>query len=594
MFTKEPIAAPSRRPIRRSASRRAPLPPPLAGRAGAHRRRRRTARGRRASPHPRGEHFEVPAPVARALAWRAVELDDDVPELGPAAEQPPVEGRGRRRSPFRASAPRAIASRGPPRGATRPGPRRCRRSPRRPGDRTSPRPSHADRHPRAGCSSPGRMRPRFRVEVAGHAETDPRRPVEELFHRSRHPGEDRLLRGRRVSAPRALGRAVPCDEAREDLRPSHIHPDHPVCAHGAATISARMPAGGSRTACTAAAGRRDGSLQRHTSPKKGGAATSRPGTAARRPRIVGAAGDDGSPLAPRPLLVLAVVWGVAGFLHSQRRRDANTRIPGVAKAQLAKRDGSILSDADHDPRARHRRRTRAGPRRREPDRLDACSSTRSGAAPLPFLSIPRDLRVEIPGYGTSKINAANQIGGPALTLATVKRLTGLPIDHVVVVDFDGFKELIDAVGGIEVNVPKAMLSNKFDCPYKPTRCDEWEGWRFEKGQQHMDGRRALVYSRIRTNQLDPSDTGHHAREPPADRRGRGRRRDRELRNVRAAPLRGRGARRAARDRSLCLGVGADRVDQIPRRRARCAAGSAGRRARWAASRSCSGRRTTSR
>ena len=88
----------------------------------------------------------------------------------------------------------------------------------------------------------------------------------------------------------------------------------------------------------------------------------------------------------------------------------------------------------------------------------------------------------------------------------MKRLIGLPIDHVVVVDFDGFKELIDAIGGIEVTVPKAILSNKFDCPYKPKRCADWEGWRFEKGTQHMNGQRALVYSRIRTNQLDPSDT----------------------------------------------------------------------------------------
>jgi polyisoprenyl-teichoic acid--peptidoglycan teichoic acid transferase len=125
---------------------------------------------------------------------------------------------------------------------------------------------------------------------------------------------------------------------------------------------------------------------------------------------------------------------------------------------------------------------------------------------IAYLSIPRDLRVEIPGYGTAKINAANQVGGPALTIATVKALTGLPIDHVVVVDFDGFKELIDAIGGVEVDVPKAVLSNRFDCPYKPSRCDEWEGWRFEKGKQNMDGRRALVYSRIRTNQLDPSDS----------------------------------------------------------------------------------------
>jgi anionic cell wall polymer biosynthesis LytR-Cps2A-Psr (LCP) family protein len=55
-------------------------------------------------------------------------------------------------------------------------------------------------------------------------------------------------------------------------------------------------------------------------------------------------------------------------------------------------------------------------------------------------------------------------------------------------------------------VPKAILSNRFDCPYKPARCAHWEGWRFKKGTQHMDGRRALVYSRVRKNQLDPSDT----------------------------------------------------------------------------------------
>ena len=94
------------------------------------------------------------------------------------------------------------------------------------------------------------------------------------------------------------------------------------------------------------------------------------------------------------------------------------------------------------------------------------------------------------------------------------------VDHVVVVDFDGFKELIDAIGGIEVTVPKAMLSNKFDCPYKPKRCADWEGWRFEKGTQHMNGQRALVYSRIRTNQLDPSDTDITRGKPPADRRRR--------------------------------------------------------------------------
>jgi len=207
------------------------------------------------------------------------------------------------------------------------------------------------------------------------------------------------------------------------------------------------------------------------------------------------------------LLVVALVWGALGYRSfASGVEKANGRLPRSAKAQLAKRDRSLLSE----PTTTLVIGTDGGraPGRADANRSDSLMLIRvdPDTHRLSYLSIPRDLRVEIPGYGTSKINAANQIGGPALTLATVKALTGLPIDHVVVVDFDGFRELIDAVGGVEIDVPKRILSNKFDCPYKPKRCASWGGWRFEKGQQHMDGQRALVYSRIRTNRLDPSDT----------------------------------------------------------------------------------------
>jgi LCP family protein required for cell wall assembly len=213
------------------------------------------------------------------------------------------------------------------------------------------------------------------------------------------------------------------------------------------------------------------------------------------------------PLAVVGLLLLTLVWGLLGYrAFASGVDEANERLPQRAQAQLAKRDRSIMSE----PTTLLVIGTDGGrrPGRGDANRSDSLMLVRldPDTHRVSYLSIPRDLRVEIPGYGTSKINAANQIGGPALTIATVKALTGLPVDHVVVVDFDGFEELIDAMGGIEVNVPKAVLSNRFDCPYSPARCDEWEGWRFEKGRQHMDGRRALVYSRIRTNQLDPSDT----------------------------------------------------------------------------------------
>lgn len=207
------------------------------------------------------------------------------------------------------------------------------------------------------------------------------------------------------------------------------------------------------------------------------------------------------------LIVLFLVWGLLGFLSfSNGVSEANDRLPQRAENRLSQLDSSLLStpatilivgtDGGSAPgRGNARRSDSLLLMRTDPDKHR-----------VTYLSIPRDLRVDIPGFGSGKINSANQFGGPALTIATVRNLTGLPIHHVIVLDFDGFKDLIDALGGIEIDVPRPILSNKFDCPHPPRRCQTWEGWRFGKGKQHMDGRRALVYSRIRQNRLDPSDS----------------------------------------------------------------------------------------
>ncbi len=207
------------------------------------------------------------------------------------------------------------------------------------------------------------------------------------------------------------------------------------------------------------------------------------------------------------LLVLFVAWGVLGYLSFSRGvHKANDRLPRSAVTRLAKQDGSVLSN----PTTILVIGTDGGsaPGRGDAHRSDSLLLIRTdpGKNRISYLSIPRDLRVEIPGYGAEKINSANQFGGPALTITTVRELTGLPIQHVVLMDFDGFKDLINALGGVDVTVPRPILSNKFDCPYPPKRCTTWKGWRFGKGKQHMNGRRALVYSRIRENRLDPSDT----------------------------------------------------------------------------------------
>ena len=73
---------------------------------------------------------------------------------------------------------------------------------------------------------------------------------------------------------------------------------------------------------------------------------------------------------------------------------------------------------------------------------------------IALLSIPRDLKVNIPGVGTDKINAAYSIGGPKLTLRTVKQVTGLQINHLVNVDFTGFARAVNAIGCVYVDVDR--------------------------------------------------------------------------------------------------------------------------------------------
>ena len=206
--------------------------------------------------------------------------------------------------------------------------------------------------------------------------------------------------------------------------------------------------------------------------------------------------------------VLLLAWGIASYhAVSSGVSEANDRVPVGVRKQLKKKDGLLVSTPTTILVLGTDGGTQKG--RSGANRSDSIMLMRTdpGKKRLAFLSIPRDLQVEIPEVGLGKINAANQIGGPALALRTVRDLTGLDVNHVMFVDFDRFRELIDAVGGIDITVPRPIRSDRFDCPYKTARrCAAWPGWRFARGPQHMDGRRALVYSRIRRNLLDPAET----------------------------------------------------------------------------------------
>jgi len=104
-----------------------------------------------------------------------------------------------------------------------------------------------------------------------------------------------------------------------------------------------------------------------------------------------------------------------------------------------------------------------------------------------LVSIMRDTWVNIPGYGPAKINAALNYGGISLQVATVENLVGVKIDHVAEIEFEGFKSLVNAVGGVDVQVPFAFTSNV---------------WTFTPGVMHMNGSAALTFVRERYSFAD--------------------------------------------------------------------------------------------
>ncbi|MEW1948912.1 LCP family protein [Pseudarthrobacter sp902506025] len=104
---------------------------------------------------------------------------------------------------------------------------------------------------------------------------------------------------------------------------------------------------------------------------------------------------------------------------------------------------------------------------------------------LYLISINRDNWVDIPGFGSAKINAALQYGGIDMQTATVQQLLGITIDHTLMLDFGGFKILVDGLGGIDVNVP---------IPFQSTIDTEHV---FSAGVNHLDGQAALEFSRER-------------------------------------------------------------------------------------------------
>lgn len=106
---------------------------------------------------------------------------------------------------------------------------------------------------------------------------------------------------------------------------------------------------------------------------------------------------------------------------------------------------------------------------------------------MQLMSLPRDLRVDIEGYGVQKVNAAYAFGGANLMVSTVQRELGIPIHHYVEIDFVGFAGLVDQLGGLTIEFPYQARDLK-------------SGLTADAGTQQLDGRMALAYARSRSYQ----------------------------------------------------------------------------------------------
>jgi LCP family protein required for cell wall assembly len=127
-------------------------------------------------------------------------------------------------------------------------------------------------------------------------------------------------------------------------------------------------------------------------------------------------------------------------------------------------------------------------------RADTLMLIRAGGGAFRKLSIPRDSYAEIPGQSPQKINAAYAFGGAKAQIEAVEDFLGIEVDHVAIVDFTGFEDLIDAVGGVTVEVPHKL------CADIAGGAGGGQGGftlRLGKGENTLDGEKALIYSRIR-------------------------------------------------------------------------------------------------
>jgi LCP family protein required for cell wall assembly len=162
-------------------------------------------------------------------------------------------------------------------------------------------------------------------------------------------------------------------------------------------------------------------------------------------------------------------------------RPPDTKEPGAAPSQKCF-DQQSHGDAPHDGCEQGQ------------FRADTLMLIRAGGGSFRKLSIPRDSYAEIAGQVPQKINGAFAFGGAALQIKTIEQFLDIQIDHVVIVNFTGLEELVDAVGGVEVDLPHKLCA---DIAGGAGGGQGGVTLHLKKGENTLDGEQALAYSRIR-------------------------------------------------------------------------------------------------
>ncbi len=211
------------------------------------------------------------------------------------------------------------------------------------------------------------------------------------------------------------------------------------------------------------------------------------------------------------LKIIAVILVICVFFYTNTMYSGNDLLPNLGK--LSFWEGMVRLAIKHDKLLKGELYNRTnvlilgmgGVEHEGPYLTDTIilGSIKPQEKLLSLMSIPRDLYVPVPDYGWQKINAANSLGennhqdGGKLTSRVVENILDLPVHYWITVDFSAFKDLIDMLGGVEINVERSFVDTQFPGPNYTYRVIS-----FEKGLQLMSGQRALQYARSRHGNND--------------------------------------------------------------------------------------------